>query len=70
MKKLLSIIVLSLLWCNIGFASEAVGIRESGSGQKCFELFKNEKIFEKKFLPRINNEEILIAYVGCNKILL
>lgn len=70
MKKLLSIIVLGLLWCNDGFTSKAGSIRESGSGEKCFELFKKEKIFEKKFLHRINSEGILITYIGCNKILL
>jgi len=67
MKKLLSIIVLGLFWCNVGFASEAGGIRESGNDQKCSELFKKEKIFEKEFLPRISNEGILVTYVGCNK---
>ena len=67
MKKLLSIIVLGFFWCNVGFTSEAGGIRESGNDQKCFELFKEEKIFEKEFLPRINNEGILVTYVGCNK---
>jgi hypothetical protein len=67
MKKLLGILVLGLLWCNVGFASEAGGIRESGSDQKCSELFKKEKIFEKEFLPRISNKGILVTYVGCNK---
>ena len=70
MKKIIFIIVLGLLWCNVGITSEAGGIRESGSDQKCFELFKKEKIFEKNFLPRINNEGILVTYAGCNKILL
>ena len=67
MKKILGIIVLGLLWCNVGITSEAGGIRESGSDQKCSELFKKEKIFEKEFLPRISNEGILVTYVGCNK---
>ena len=48
-KKILFIIVLGLLWCNVGFTSEAGGIRESEGDQKCFELFKKEKIFEKNF---------------------
>ena len=30
MKKLLGILVLGLLWCNVGVASEAGGIREPG----------------------------------------
>jgi len=67
MKWILGFIVLGLLWCNVGITSEAGGIRESGNDQKCFELFKEEKIFEKEFLPRINNEGILVTYVGCNK---
>ena len=67
MKKILGIIVLGLLWCNVGITSEAGGIRESGNDQKCSELFKKEKIFEKEFLPRINNKGILVTYVGCNK---
>ena len=67
MKKLLGVLVLGLLWCNVGITSEAGGIRESGSDQKCSELFKKEKIFEKEFLPRINNKGILVTYVGCNK---
>ena len=71
MKEILGIVVLSLLWCNVGFASGAGGIRESGNDQKCFELFEKEKIFEKKFLPRMSNRAhvkgILVTYVGCNK---
>ncbi|MDC3274591.1 hypothetical protein OAU27_00635 [bacterium] len=67
MKKILGIVILGLLWCNVGITSEAGGIRESGNDQKCFELFKKEKIFEKEFLPRINNEGIFVTYVGCNK---
>ena len=67
MKWFLGVLVLGLLWCNVGITSEAGGIRESGSDQKCSELFKKEKIFEKEFLPRINNKGILVTYVGCNK---
>ena len=71
MKKILGIIVLGLLWCNVGITSEAGDIRESGNDQKCFELFEKEKIFEKEFLPRISNRAhvkgILVTYVGCNK---
>ena len=67
MKWFLGVLVLGLLWCNVGITSEAGGIRESGNDQKCSELFKKEKIFEKEFLPRINNKGILVTYVGCNK---
>jgi len=67
MKWFLGVLVLGLLWCNVGITSEAGGIRESGNDQKCSELFKKEKIFEKEFLPRISNEGILVTYVGCNK---
>ena len=56
MKWFLGVLVLGLLWCNVGITSEAGGIRESGNDQKCSELFKKEKIFEKEFLPRINNK--------------
>ena len=67
MKWFLGVLVLGLLWCNVGITSEAGGIRESGNDQKCSELFKKEKIFEKEFLPIISNEGILVTYVGCNK---
>jgi hypothetical protein len=67
MKWFLGVIVLCLLWCNVGITSEAGGIREPGTDPKCSELFEKEKIFEKEFLPRINNKGILVTYVGCNK---
>ena len=71
MKWFLGVLDLGLLWCNVGITSEAGGIRESGNDQKCFELFEKEKIFEKKFLPRMSNRAhvkgILVTYVGCNK---
>ena len=57
MKKIIFIIVLGLLWCNVGFTSEAGGIRESGSDQKFFEFFKKEKIFEKKFYLELTMKE-------------
>ena len=67
MKWFLGVLVLGLLWCNVGITSEAGGIREPGTDPKCSELFEKEKIFEKEFLPRINNKGILVTYVGCNK---
>ena len=68
MKKLLGIIILGLLCCNVGFASEAGGEREPGTDQKCFELFEKKKIFEKEFLPRIKKDKgILVTYIGCDK---
>ncbi|MDC1139846.1 hypothetical protein OAT04_03175 [Candidatus Pelagibacter sp.] len=67
MKWFLGVLVLGLLWCNVGITSEAGGIREPGTDPKCSELFEKEKIFEKEFLPIINNKGILVTYVGCNK---
>ena len=66
MKNILGIILLSLLWCNIGITGE----RKPGTDQKCFDIFEREKIFEKKFLPK-NKESFwggfLVTYVGCNE---
>jgi hypothetical protein len=66
MKNILGIILLSLLWCNIGITGE----RKPGTDQKCFDIFEREKIFEKKFLPK-NKEShwggVLVTYVGCNE---
>ena len=68
MKKLLGILLLYLLCCNVGFASEAGAIREAGTDQKCFDLFEREKIFKEKFLPKVKlSEGIFVTYVGCNK---
>ena len=47
MKKLLGIVVLGLLYCNVGFASEAGGIREPGTDEKCFYVYEKENIFKK-----------------------
>ena len=71
MKKILGIILLSLLWCNSGFASEAGTIRETGTDQKCFDIFERKKIFEEKFLPKVKmSEGIFVTYVGCNNIMM
>ena len=68
MKKLLGILVLGLLWCNVGFASEAGGIREPGTDEKCFYVFERENIFKKKFLPKVNKDKgVFVTYIGCNK---
>ena len=68
MKKLLGILFLYLLCCNVGFASEAGAIREAGTDQKCFDLFEREKIFKEKFLPKVKlSEGIFVTYIGCNK---
>ena len=68
MKKILLILALSLLWCNVGMASEAGGVREPGHDQKCFEKYEKKKIFEKELLPMVNKEEgVFVTYVGCTK---
>ena len=68
MKKLLGILVLGLLWCNVGIASEAGGIREPGTDEKCFYVFERENIFKKKFLPKVNKDKgVFVTYIGCNK---
>ena len=43
MKKLLGIVVLGLLWCNVGNAE----INEPGTDKKCLYVFERENIFEK-----------------------
>ena len=64
MKKLLGILVLGLLWCNVGNA----GIKEPGTDQKCFSVFERENIFERKFLPKVNKDKgVFVTYIGCNK---
>ena len=66
MKKLLGILVLGLLWCNVGFAAE----REPGTDKKCLHVFERENVFERKFLPKAKERAlggVLLTYVGCNK---
>ena len=68
MKKLLGIVVLGLLWCNVGVASELGGIREIGTDQKCLELFEEKNIFEEKMLPGFKRDRgIFVTYIGCSK---
>ena len=70
MKKLLGILLLYFLCCNVGFASEAGGLKKSGIDQKCFDLYTKEEIFKKKFLLKAKNRAlggVLVTYVGCNK---
>ena len=62
MKKLLGIVVLGLLWCNVGNA----GINEPGTDQQCFDLFEKKKVFKKEFLPAVNKDtHIFIVYTSC-----
>jgi phosphohistidine phosphatase SixA len=43
MKKILRILVLGLLWCNVGIASEAGGIREPGTDDKILNFLQEGK---------------------------
>jgi len=45
MRKILLILITGLLWCNVGMASEAGGVREPGHDQKCFEKYEKKKYF-------------------------
>ena len=64
MKKLLGILFLFLLWCNVGIAAE----REPGTDKKCLYVFERENVFKKKFLPKVNKDKgVFITYIGCNK---
>ena len=68
MKKLLGILVLGLLWCNVGFAGDAGGIREPGTDERCFYVYEKENIFKKKFLKKVKKKKgVFVTYVGCNK---
>jgi len=61
-KKILLILALSLLWCNVGNA----GINEPGTDQKCFDLFEKKKVFKKEFLPNVDKDKhIFIVYTSC-----
>lgn len=64
MERILTLIILGLLCCNVGFAAE----REPGTDKKCLYVFERENIFERKFLPKVNKDKgIFVTYVGCNK---
>jgi len=39
MKKIFLILITGLLWCNVGMASEAGGVREPGHDQKCMQYY-------------------------------
>jgi len=68
MKKILIILVLSFLWCNVGFAGDAGGIREPGTDERCFYVYEKENIFKKKFLKKVKKKKgVFVTYVGCNK---
>jgi len=67
-KKIFLILITGLLWCNVGMASEAGGVREPGHDQKCFEKFEKKKIFEKELLHMVNKDEgVFVVYAGCTK---
>jgi len=62
MKKILLILITSLLWCSVGNA----GINEPGTDQQCFDLFEKKKVFKKEFLPAVNKDKhIFIVYTSC-----
>jgi len=68
MKKILAILFLSILWCNVGFASEKGGIREPGTDKRCFYVYEKENIFKKKFLKKVKKKKgVFVTYVGCDK---
>jgi len=68
MKKIFLILITGLLWCNVGIASEAGGVREPGHDQKCFEKYEKKKIFEKELLHMVNKDEgVFVVYAGCTK---
>ncbi len=52
------------MWSNVGIAGE----REPGTDKKCFYQFEKAKVFERKFLPKVNKDKgVFVTYVGCNK---
>ena len=59
MKKLLGILVLGLLWCNVGNAGE----KEPGKDSKC--LKEGMKEFNGEVKQNLNENEPLVFYVGC-----
>ena len=64
MKKFLGILFLCLLWSNVGISAE----REPGTDKKCLHVFEREKVFERKFLPKVNKDKgVFVTYIGCNK---
>jgi len=68
MKKIFVFLITGLLWCNVGMASEAGGVREPGHDQKCFEKYEKKKIFEKELLHMVNKDEgVFVVYAGCTK---
>ena len=59
MKKLLGIMVLGLLWCNVGNAGE----KEPGKDSKC--LKEGMKEFNGEVKQNLNENDPLVFYVGC-----
>ena len=67
MKKLLGIVVLGLLWCNVGNA----GINEPGQDQKCRKLIEKKKFFKEEVLKKVSfvksqGHAIVVFYFSCN----
>ena len=59
MKKLLGIVVLGLLWCNVGNA----GIKEPGKDPTCFKLGTIQ--FNKQVKIYLNVRQNIVFYIGC-----
>ena len=66
MKKAIGILVLSLLWCNVGFAAS-----KSDLIRKCAEYFYGVKLTDEKFEKIMspsnleNNDEFIEQFVRC-----
>ena len=56
MKKLLGIVVLCLLWCNVGIAAE----REPGTDKKCRKLIEKEKFFKEEVLTKVREDRVVV----------
>ena len=68
MKKLLGILVLGLLWCNVGNA----GVYEPGQDPKCRKLIEKGDYFENEYLKKVSfvksqGPAIVVLYFSCNK---
>ena len=62
MKKILLILALSLLWCNVGNA----GLNEPGTDQQCFDLFEKKKVFKKNFAEHVDKDKfVFVVYTSC-----
>ena len=59
MKKILGILFIGLLWCNVGIAGE----KEPGKDSKCLKIGMKE--FNGEVKQNLNENEPLVFYVGC-----